>query len=262
MIGVRRPTCLRTRNRVGCGAKAMRLYFIRHAQSTNNALVDRTGSEDGRSHDPPLTDIGHKQASIVAAYLAAGPTSAAPPGQDGKDLLGFGITHLYCSLMDRAIVTARHISRELGLPLRGHPELHEAGGLFLDDPATGKRVGLPGRSASELRSLYPELVLPPEVGEEGWWNRPFEAYEERAPRARRVVDMLLGRHGDTDDHVCVVSHGDFFNWVTTAILGLETKSPMWLDMNNTAITRFDISGGFVVVRYLNRTDHLPPELIT
>lgn len=240
----------------------MRLYFVRHAQSTNNALVDRTGSEEGRSHDPPLTDIGHAQAEAVASYLAAAPSGVVPPRRDGKDLLGFGITHLYCSLMDRAIVTARHIAASLDLPLVGHTELFEAGGLFLEDPKTGERTGLPGRNADQLREAYPKLIVPEEVGEGGWWNRPFESYEERAPRARRVTDMLLERHGHTEDRVCIVSHGDFFNWLTAELLGWESTRGVWLDMNNTAISRFDISGGMTVVRYLNRTEHLPPELIT
>lgn len=240
----------------------MRLYFVRHAQSTNNALSDRTGNEEGRSHDPPLTDIGHNQAELVAAYLAAGPGKATPPGVDAKDLLGFGITHLYCSLMDRAIVTARHISRSLRLPLVGHSEIFEAGGIFQLDSETGERKGLPGRSASDFHTTYPELELPPEVGEEGWWNRPFEAMDERARRAKRVWKSLIQQHGRTNDHVCLVSHGDFFNWLTAEILGCDSPSSLWLDMNNTAITRFDISGGYVRLRYLNRTDHLPPELIT
>ena len=81
----------------------MRLYFLRHAQSTNNEITDRTGTEDGRVEDPPLTPIGHRQAELLGRYLAAGPTSAEPPGMDSKDLRGFAITHLYCSLMDRAI---------------------------------------------------------------------------------------------------------------------------------------------------------------
>lgn len=240
----------------------MRLYYIRHAQSTNNALIDRTGSNEGRSHDPPLTDIGHKQAAIVAAYLANGPRRATPPGDDVKDLLGFGITHLYCSLMDRAIATARHIARELHLPLFGNRDLFEAGGLFLDDPVTGERVGRAGRSASDLRATYPELIVPDEVGEEGWWNRPFEALEERAPRAKRVWTALLAHHAGSNDRVCLVSHGDFFNWLSAEILGCDCPTSLWLDMNNAAITRFDLDSAFVRLRYLNRTDHLPSELIT
>jgi broad specificity phosphatase PhoE len=32
----------------------MQLYYIRHAQSENNDLWDRTGSDQGRSEDPKL----------------------------------------------------------------------------------------------------------------------------------------------------------------------------------------------------------------
>ncbi|HLV36213.1 MAG TPA: histidine phosphatase family protein, partial [Spirillospora sp.] len=46
----------------------MEVYLIRHGQSVNNAL----GSPAGRSHDPELTEIGFRQAEILAAHLADG----------------------------------------------------------------------------------------------------------------------------------------------------------------------------------------------
>ena len=36
----------------------MRLYFIRHGQSENNALYTATGSDRERVDDPKLTEIG------------------------------------------------------------------------------------------------------------------------------------------------------------------------------------------------------------
>jgi 2,3-bisphosphoglycerate-dependent phosphoglycerate mutase len=47
----------------------MQLYFIRHAQSANNALWAGTGSDEGRSHDPELTDTGKKQAGYLAKFF-------------------------------------------------------------------------------------------------------------------------------------------------------------------------------------------------
>ncbi len=40
----------------------MQLYIIRHGQSFNNALWDRTGGGNGRLPDPHLTEIGQQQA--------------------------------------------------------------------------------------------------------------------------------------------------------------------------------------------------------
>ena len=47
----------------------MQLYFIRHGQSTNNALWDSTSEEKVRVEDPELTDIGKKQAQHLAEYI-------------------------------------------------------------------------------------------------------------------------------------------------------------------------------------------------
>ena len=38
----------------------MELYLIRHGQSTNNLLA----TAEGRSHDPPLTETGQRQAEL------------------------------------------------------------------------------------------------------------------------------------------------------------------------------------------------------
>ena len=42
------------------------LFFIRHGQSTNNALADPTQ----RVQDPELTELGQIQAERVAEYLS------------------------------------------------------------------------------------------------------------------------------------------------------------------------------------------------
>ncbi|HUX12961.1 MAG TPA: histidine phosphatase family protein [Spirochaetia bacterium] len=240
----------------------MRLYFLRHAQSTNNELSDRTGAEIGRSEDPSLTENGHKQAELLGAHLASAPSHDAPVGMDSKDLLGFGITHVYCSLMERAVLTGTYVSRALGLPLSGWADIHESGGIYLDDGPDGSPIGRPGRSASELRARFPQLLLPENVGDRGWWNRPFEPKADRPVRARRVLDELLRRHGGTEDRIAIVSHGGFFNWLMGQIVGISRADSVWLHTNNASISRVDFHPEISVVQYINRTDHLPPELIT
>ena len=90
----------------------MRLYFIRHGQSENNALYDRTGSDDGRSDDPGVTEVGKEQVRLVAEYLR----DCADPWDVESSGKGFGFTHLYCSLMFRAVATANVISQATGVP--------------------------------------------------------------------------------------------------------------------------------------------------
>jgi len=245
----------------------MELYFIRHGQSANNALWAQTGSSEGRSEDPPLTSVGREQAARVARFVAAGSRAESRGNggdwaRHGKNVHGFGLTHLYCSPMIRAVATGQAIARATGLPLVAWLDLHEIGGIWLEDPQSDERVGLPGRDRAFFEVHYPGLTLPETVGEGGWWDRPFETREERPGRAHRVVTELMDRHGATEDRVAWVSHGGFHNYFLRAILGLDGSSEAWFDLNNVGITRVDITERGVHLRYLNRTDFLPPELIT
>ena len=52
-----------------------------------------------------------------------------------------------------------------------------------------KLKGLPGRSREWFEANYPELHLPASLNGTGWWNRPFEAEEERQPRADQAADV-------------------------------------------------------------------------
>jgi len=240
----------------------MQFYFVRHGQSTNNALWDRIGSSNGRSEDPELTDIGQMQARRVAGLLhrSESPTGVAP--NDPKNVTGFWITHLYCSPMIRAVETGTHIGNALGLPLAVWKDLHETGGIFLDDPVTKEHVGLPGKTRAYLRQRFPDLVLSDAINGKGWWNRPFEAREERPVRAKRVFRELMSRHGDTDDRVAVVSHGGFYNHLMAEILDLSPQPAYQFVMNNTAITRINFGREHTQMVYMNRTDFLSDKLIT
>jgi len=53
----------------------MQLYFIRHAQSINNALWQENGHNNGRKADPLITEIGKQQAERVGAFLCMKPAA-------------------------------------------------------------------------------------------------------------------------------------------------------------------------------------------
>ena len=239
----------------------MKLYFIRHAQSENNALFDRTGQTRGRSHDPQVTEIGRQQIERLAGFIG-GFNGFEAAENDAKDLGGFGLTHIYCSPMIRATMTAYALAQTTGILPVMWVDLHESGGIYLDDEENGGRVSLPGCPRSQFEQQFPGVVLPPEVTEQGWYFRPYEPAEERLPRARRVVEMLLARHGGSNDRVALVSHGAFFNSFITALLNFPADHACWFEMNNVAISRFDLHADYTRIAYLNRTDFLPPELIT
>jgi 2,3-bisphosphoglycerate-dependent phosphoglycerate mutase len=229
----------------------MRLLFIRHGQSANNALWDSTGASKGRSDDPELTDVGRQQAALLAKYLS----------HNGNR---FGITHLYTSLMIRSIETALAVGEALSLPVHPWEDLHESGGIY-NDGEDGNPVGLPGKTRDHFMSTYPGLILPKSLYEAGWWNRPYETIESVPARAKRFIDDLLTKHGGTEDVVAVVSHGNFYRYFLAAVLQLPNPHAVWFLMHNTAISRIDFPVDLevdVLVHYQNRVDHLPAELIT
>src|SRR5438105_11363232 len=105
----------------------MELYLVRHGQSENNLLWDTTSSSHGRHEDPALTPLGRQQAQLVAQFLSRPYVPDAPPAQRQQNRNGFGITHVYAGLMDRAVATGSYIARALNLPLRAWEDLHEGG---------------------------------------------------------------------------------------------------------------------------------------
>jgi 2,3-bisphosphoglycerate-dependent phosphoglycerate mutase len=249
----------------------MHLYIIRHAQSLNNAFY-AGGTPDRRVADPQLTELGHKQAQLLARHLAARPDQEVTSHYALRhDRGGFGLTHLYTSLMVRAIATAAYVAEATRLPLIAWPEIHERGGLHEIDPTTGEEIGIDGPGRAFFAAEFPQLVLPDSLGEMGWWaGRAQESLEECGPRAQVVWRQLIERHGGTDDRVAIVTHGGFVQSLLSALLGEETTATargmglnaLWFGVSNTSISHLSIGGGDVVVRYLNRVDHLPDNLLT
>ncbi len=241
----------------------MQFYYIRHAQSVNNQLFAEHPTEGERRSDPELTDVGWQQARALASFLRGDDPRAAADSQayDPQNVQGFGITHLYSSLMVRAVQTGSVVAEALELPLRAWPEIHESGGIYEEDEDTGELVGLAGKGRSYFQTRFPRLQLPESLDDTGWWNRPYETEDERRPRARRCYEALLDRHGGTEDRVAIISHGGFYNHLLRVVLDLPEDPNFWFLMNNAAITRINF-GESVDLIYTNRVDHLPDELIT
>lgn len=247
----------------------MQLYFIRHGQSINNA---NTRNTEYKEHpDPYLTDIGIEQAQYLARYLKEKQHIPDEKAWNVQNQYGFGLTHIYTSLMERAAETAAITARALGdIPFIAWPEIHEEGGMYAREKQDELK-GLPGKPRSFFEMNFPELKLPDDLDESGWWNRPFESEEERQPRADKVLADLIARHcdreGQPEERIAFVSHGGFFMRLVSAMLklpwrqgALDMKS--WFFVNNCSISRFDIRKSEITICYLNRIDHLPPNLIT
>ncbi len=240
----------------------MQFYFIRHGQSANNLLWRLTGSSRGRSEDPELTETGKQQSHALAQALRGANPNTATKSSDRLNLTGINLTHLYTSLMVRAVATGTIIANALDLSLVAWEDLHEGGGIYLEDEATGERNGQAGKNRAYFEEHYPDLILPESLGDDGWWNRPYEGREQRSVRAKRFLHGLLERHGNNEDRVGVVSHGGFYNDLLAELLALPERDGYWFVLNNTAVTRIDFHPEDIVLVYMNRVDYLPRDLVT
>lgn len=227
----------------------MRFIVIRHGQSTNNLLWEKTGSESGRHPDTPLTATGHLQARRLGETLAAG-------------VLPWSIDVLYCSLMKRAVQTAAPVAAALAMPLNGHLDMYEVGGPFDIDEETGTKKPYPGASRSELLEVSDRLVLPDAVTEGGWYTHQVEEPDEATQRARALIASLRATHSD-DTTVAFVSHGYFSQFLFREMLGI-VDMPGWVEIHNTSMTMYEDTPLLTNTRAI-RTDwmpHLSEDLVT
>ena len=238
----------------------MELYIIRHGQSCNNALKE--GQE--RVCDPPLTEIGRQQVVLAAEYLKrrAAP-SETNDAQSYQNRHGYDLTRLYCSPMVRALETAEPIGQATGLTPHIWVDIHEHGGIFLDHGDERGPVGYPGITREEIAARFPEYRIPDCITSRGWWNRPQEVLAECVERGDLVASQLWDRFGGTDERVALVTHGGFIHSLTRALFPDLRVGAVGFSHQNTGISRLDfIEAGRLALRYLNRVEHLPTELVT
>ncbi len=242
----------------------MKLFIIRHAQSYNNTLP----SETGRVRDPWLTNLGRQQADMLAQHLLTGKNPELSSWVDventaGPHRRGYNITKLYCSAMHRALQTAQPIGRALNLPPEVWVDIHEHGGIYLDHgPEEGGMVGYPGKTRSEILAEFPDYILPNQVTEQGWWTGSHEDWPTCLGRAIKVA-AALRKMAESEERLAIISHGGFIDALLKALLNQSPSPNIHYYHFNTAVSRLDFRpDGSLDVRYLNRVDHLPQELIS
>ena len=227
----------------------MELYLIRHGQSTNNR------GDCPRVAEPPLTDLGKEQAQHAGQWLVTE-----------------GITTLYSSPMFRTLNTAQIIGNHLGLPLHVFVGLHERGGVWEEQEGKG-RVRKPGLTRSDMREICPDIVLPEDVTDNGWWFHEWEGIEATLQlthahaQAVSFIAHLKAHHVNTDERVAAVSHGGSGSSLISALFGLlppvgEDGAYMHFSQNNTGVSKVSITSEQTQLLYLNRIDHLPKDAVT
>ena len=242
----------------------LEVYFIRHAQSNNNVVMEETEYEEylfAREPEPDLTALGQEQAQLLGKYLSR-PVQHSDFNPQNRS--GFGLTHLYCSLMIRSIKTGQAVAEKTGLPLVAWPDIHETGGLFdvrreNDEPVF---FGVPGHGREFFAREFPDLVIPEDLSHEGWWNREKEPREAYQDRARSIVEDIILKHGEHDHRVGIITHGGIFARILSSILQIQAPR-YWFLMNNCGISRIDFNDdGRINLLYLNKVDFLPDHMVT
>jgi len=216
----------------------MPVLLIRHAQSVNNSLP-----EEQRSDDPGLTELGREQSRRLAARL-----------------VGWQPERLLTSAFRRTLETTAAVAEATGLQPEVVVDLHEQGGC---QAGASPEVyeGRPGLTRDEIVDQFGDWVLPESIDEEGWWKcRRWERPDEAEERARRVAADLVGRFGDLQTKVAVVTHGMFKPILVSALLGRPFIGNEWLgDLYNTSVTQLSLSAAGVTLRSYNDASHLVGE---
>ncbi len=250
----------------------MKLLIIRHGQSANNALFIQTGGYAGRSSDPVLTDLGKRQAQLLADAVADGRLPVKP-------------TVITSSLFSRAIQTAAPLADALDLPILGQLDTYEIGGPY--HGLSSERRVFAGTPASELIKITARLQIPDGADDTGWYRLDHrESVAESYLRAQQVMSRVLTRWGRSDETVAIVCHQFFAQQLIRVSLGLgsvdtldarerprageEGFAPMpWFRLDNTATALIDYGDEVAQVPptgtnvfWINRVDHLPPQMIT
>lgn len=246
----------------------MELYIIRHGQSVNNAHHE---NPEKRVQDPDLTETGVKQAAHLARFLSEETDREqivrhAADAPQRHDPHYHDITHLYCSPMRRTLQTTQPIARALKLTPEVWIDIHEHGGIWLD--VNGAEQGFGGMTRSQIEAEFPGYVLPDAITEGGWYDPLLkqEHYTLAAARAMRVAQSLRERAADPDGQqhkIALVAHGTLMDLLLKALLHRLPGDTFFHWHYNTGVTRLDfLEDGRMLVRYVNRVAHLPPELVT
>ncbi|MBL8132513.1 MAG: histidine phosphatase family protein [Anaerolineae bacterium] len=246
----------------------MELYIVRHGQSTNNALED----DNQRTYDPTLTKLGFQQSTLLAEFIASAPrrdpwmnTATGYSRYIEEEGEGIKPTELLVSPMYRALQTALPISQALDLPAVVRGDIYEHGGIYLEK---GNVVTpYPGKTRKQVLKEFPRFILSDSHADYGWYDVRLgrESYGHACGRAISLAIELRERASgrDREARIVMVTHGTFMDVLIKALLGMLPTRINYFQHYNTSITRIDITErDRVVVRYLNRVDHLPAEMIS
>ena len=221
----------------------LKVYLIRHAESSNNVLCsqDPLHYEDVRDHDPALSPSGEEQAKQLGEFIARHPDK-------------FNLFEVHCSAMYRSLLTTEAICKATGMNPEVWVDLHEVKGC------RQQGVAYPGKSRSQIESRFPNFKLPSEVTEEGWFLLGREETEEEAwDRAKRVWSRLKEMNEMEcyqGKSIAIVSHGMFLDFLLGRLCNRGMKDPPRFVFYNTGYSLVWLKKPKTIVHFLDRIEHL------
>lgn len=165
----------------------MKLYFMRHGESTANLLGEFSNS--GFKH--PLTKAGVEQARTAARSLA-----------------GLTVERIYSSPVMRAVQTAQILGESLGAPL----QIAEA----LREWSVGIYEGTTDPVGWELHRQVQDLWLSHQQFDSRMPGG--ESFRDIQNRFKPFVEGLVSEERDSDKNIILVAHGGLYTAMLPAIL--------------------------------------------
>ncbi len=197
----------------------MELVLVRHA------LPERIVKE-GSAADPPLTDLGRRQAEAAAKWLSVEKFDA-----------------LYSSPMQRARETADPLASLLGLEIRLEDGIAEYD--------RQSEVYIPIEEVK--RSDDPELQAHWRALAEDRLDDLIEDAHTFRPRVAEAIARIIGTH--SGQRVAAVCHGGVINVALAEVLGLQRS--LWFEPAYASIHRVVAArSGIRSIASINETGHL------
>jgi 2,3-bisphosphoglycerate-dependent phosphoglycerate mutase len=198
----------------------MKILVIRHGQSEG----DITNIIEGR-YDAPLTELGVKQAKLMADWVAE----------------KYCVSKIFTSPLKRASKVAEILSDRINV------------GIVYDDDIMEWNTGLiSGLKKEEARAKYPE----PKVKYPHTVIHEQESNIQLRMRAEAVLSKLINEN-PPDSTVAVVSHGLFIWNLGYSFLRLPvTSNLVGFPIGDTGIHEWHIDGENRTVVHVNQRRHL------
>ena len=230
----------------------MELFLIRHAESTNNARKN----DAERVADPELTQRGLLQRDHLAKFIQKGMHLTKAEREAGGEVLD----QLYCSAMQRALLTTLPIGLAIGLKPEVWLDIHEVGGLYDHNSVEMNKIGFSGLNRVEINKRFPGYILPPDITDRGWWNKGKEKQLASHKRVQRVIQILVER-AEEKARIGMVTHGAFMSLFLSKLFKLLPIKNTTFQHYNSSISRITFEKkDLIIIQYLNSFEYLPENL--